>query len=41
LLSFTARKEDKIIGSNPKAGRFFTSMLAAIAVSGVLSLLAF
>ena len=35
-LFFTGSQEDKALGFNPEAGRFFTNVLAAIVVSGAL-----
>ncbi len=34
-LFFTAGQEDKILGSNRELGRFFTSLLIAIVVTGI------
>lgn len=38
-LLFTAGQEDTTFGLNPKAGRRFTSLLFAIAASGILGVL--
>jgi hypothetical protein len=35
-LFFTAGQEDKALGFNTEAGRFFTNLLMAIAVSGII-----
>lgn len=35
-LFFTAGQEDKVLGFNTEAGRFFTNLLLAIATAGVL-----
>ncbi len=35
-LFFTAGREDKILGFNPEVGRFFTHLLVAIGVVGIL-----
>ncbi|QZZ19894.1 hypothetical protein J5X98_21715 [Leptothermofonsia sichuanensis E412] len=35
-LFFTAGQEDKALGFNAEAGRFFTNLLLAIATAGVL-----
>jgi hypothetical protein len=35
-LFFTAGQEDKVLGFNAEAGRFFTNLLLAIGASGVL-----
>jgi hypothetical protein len=40
-LFFTAGQEDKVFGSNTEAGRFFTNLLLAIGVAGVLWALLF
>jgi hypothetical protein len=36
-LFFTGGNEDKTLGFNPEAGRFFTNLLIAIAVSGSIA----
>lgn len=40
-LFFTAGQEDKALGFNTETGRFFTNLLMAIAVSGVVGALVF
>lgn len=35
-LFFTAGQDDKVFGFNTEAGRFFTSLLMAVGVAGVL-----
>ncbi len=35
-LFFTGGQEDKALGFNPEAGRFFTNLLLAIGASGIL-----
>jgi hypothetical protein len=35
-LFFTAGQEDKVLGFNTEAGRFFTNLLLAIVTAGVL-----
>jgi hypothetical protein len=35
-LFFTAGKEDKVLGFNTEAGRFFTNLLLAVGAAGVL-----
>lgn len=35
-LFFTAGREDKVLGFNPEVGRFFTNLLVAIGVVGIL-----
>ena len=36
-LFFTGGQEDKIFGFNPELGRFFTNLVVAISVVGILS----
>lgn len=40
-LFFTGGQEDKALGFNTEAGRFFTNLLMAIAVSGIVGALVF
>ncbi|MCT7993056.1 hypothetical protein [Laspinema olomoucense] len=40
-LFFTAGQEDKALGFNTEAGRFFTNLLLAIGVSGIIWALLF
>lgn len=40
-LFFTAGQEDKNLGFNSEAGRFFTNLLIAIAVAGIIGAIVF
>lgn len=40
-LFFTAGQEDKVLGFNTEAGRFFTNLLLAVGAAGVLSAVLF